>query len=173
MGELSDTMNIAGLMEKAGKLKELKRTGWVEVGVPSPESVADHSYRVSLLSMILSDQKKLDTLKVVRMALIHDLAESKIGDLTPRQKQEDHEKFENDAMKEILSYLPKEVHELYLETWDEYQQNESPEAKLVHNSDKLEMLYQAKEYEKTGAKLEQFWETKIDPEYEKYKPKRD
>lgn len=165
-------MEIRSLLEKAGKLKEIKRTGWVESGVPEPESVADHSYRVALLAMTLSDNKGLDTLKTVRMALLHDLAESTIGDLTPRQKQGNHETLESEAMKQILETLPQNVRELYLETWKEYQKNESPEARLVHNADKLEMLVQAKEYEEKGVKLDQFWETELDQDYEKYKPER-
>jgi putative hydrolase of HD superfamily len=165
-------MEIRSLLEKAGKLKEIKRTGWVESGVLEPESVADHSYRVALLAMTLSDNKGLDTLKTVRMALLHDLAESTIGDLTPRQKQGNHETLESEAMKQILETLPQNVRELYLETWKEYQKNESPEARLVHNADKLEMLVQAKEYEEKGVKLDQFWETELDQDYEKYKPER-
>ena len=172
MDHVSRNMKIWELMAKAGRLKELKRTGWVESGVPSPESVADHSYRTALLSMILSDSRGLDTQKTVRMALIHDLAESTIGDLTPRQKQGNHDDLESNAMNTILSTLPKDLQDLYTETWDEYQRNESPEAILVHNADKLEMLFQASEYEKTGANLDQFWETEIAPEYEKYKPER-
>ncbi len=172
MQDISQSMEIKALMRYAGKLKELKRTGWVESSVPEPESVADHSYRVALLAMTLSDMKGLDTLKTVRMALLHDLAESKTGDLTPRQKQGDHGKLESDAIMDILSTLPEKVSQLYSHTWDEYQANETPEAKLVHNADKIEMLIQAKEYESEGAKLDQFWETEIDPEYEKYKPKR-
>ncbi len=165
-------MEIRSLLEKAGKLKEIKRTGWVESGVPEPESVADHSYRVALLAMTLSDNKGLDTLKTVRMALLHDLAESEVGDLTPRQKQGNHGELESEAMRAILSELPDEIGKLYLDAWDEYQSNESQEARLVHNADKLEMLVQAKEYEEKGLKLDQFWETEIDPDYEKYKPKR-
>ena len=166
-------MDIKALMLKAGKLKELKRTGWVESGVPDPESVADHSYRVALLAMVLSDKEGLDTLKAVRISLLHDLAESKIGDLTPRQKQGNNEELESDAMREVLFELPEEIRKLYLKTWEEYQANETPESKLVHNADKLEMLYQAKEYESKGSKLDQFWDTEIAPEYQKYKPERD
>lgn len=159
-------------MRSAGKLKELKRTGWVESSVLESESVADHSYRVALLTMTLSDRKGIDTLKTVRMALLHDLAESKVGDLTPRQKQSNHGELESIAMKEILSELPQEISSLYLETWDEYQRNETDEAKLVHNADKIEMLIQAKEYELKGSRLDQFWDTEIDPEYQKYKPEK-
>ncbi len=49
----------------------------------------------------------LDTAKVVRMALIHDLAESRTGDLTPSQKPLDHGENESDAMAETLSFLPR------------------------------------------------------------------
>lgn len=160
-------------MEKAGKLKKIMRTGWVESGVPDPESVADHSYRVTLLSMAISDQECLDTLKVVRMALLHDLAESKIGDLTPRQKLGDHDRLESAAMKEILGSLPEKIGKLYFEVWDEYQQHKSGEARLVHNADKLEMLIQSKEYGEKGVTLDQFWATEIDPDFRKYKPERD
>jgi putative hydrolase of HD superfamily len=172
MRDISLSMDINGLMWSAGRLKELKRTGWVVSGVSDPESVADHSYRVALLAMTLSDTKGLDTLKTVRMALLHDLAESKIGDLTPRQKPGNHGEIESEAMGKILSELPEDVRKLYLEAWNEYQLNETREARLVHNVDKIERLTQAKEYETKGSKLDQFWETEIDPEYENYKPKR-
>ena len=172
MRDISLIMDIKGLMRSAGKLKELKRTGWVESCVPDPESVADHSYRVALLAMAISDHEGLDSLKTVRMALLHDLAESTVGDLTPRQKQGNHGELESEAMRGILSTLPEKISKLYLESWEEYQSNETPEARLVHNADKIEMLIQAKEYESKGSKLDQFWETEIDPEYEKYKPKR-
>ena len=139
-------MDIKCLMRSAGKLKELRRTGWVESGVPEPESVADHSYRVALLAMAISDHEGLDSLKTVRMALLHDLAESTVGDLTPRQKQRHQEELESDAMMKILSTLPEKVSQLYRQVWDEYERNETPEARLVHSYDKIEMLIQAKEY---------------------------
>lgn len=169
---ISCTMDIKGLMKKAGKIKETKRTGWGESGVKSPESVADHSYGVSLLAMALSDQKGLDTLKTVRMALLHDLAEAVTGDLTPRQKQGNHDELESKALDKVMESLPKRISDNYNETFKEYQLNETPEAKLVHNADKLDMLYQAKEYEGKGNKLDQFWDTELDPEYDKYRPKR-
>ncbi len=165
-------MDITLIMEAAGKLKETKRTGWVESGIPSPESVAEHSYRTALLAMVLADINGIDALKAVRMALIHDLAEARVGDLTPRQKQGNHSELETTAMKEILSELPGEVREYYLNAWLEYQRNTSPEARLVHNADKIEMLFQSKDYEKTGVDLDQFWETELNHEYEKYRPKR-
>lgn len=165
-------MSITDFMETATKLKQIKRTGWIESGVEDPESVADHSYMTALLSMILSDAKGLDTLRVLRMALIHDLSEVTIGDLTPRQKKKNHIEMESDAMMSTLSQLPEAQKRTYIETWSEYQENVTPEARLVHNADKLEMLFQAREYEKTGVNLDQFWETSIEKEYTEYKPER-
>ena len=68
-------------------LKTTKRTGWVMRGVHSPESIADHMYRMSLMSMIASfSDGRLDTNRCIQLALIHDLAEAKVGDITPHCK---------------------------------------------------------------------------------------
>ena len=65
-------------------LKTTKRTGWVRQGVHHPESIADHMYRMSLMAMISSfGDGTLDTNKCIKLALIHDLAEAKVGDITP------------------------------------------------------------------------------------------
>ena len=65
-------------------LKTTKRTGWVMRGVHAPESIADHMYRMSLMSMIASfSNGALDTNRCIRLALIHDLAEARVGDITP------------------------------------------------------------------------------------------
>lgn len=166
-------MRIKKLMDYSGKLKEIKRTGWVESGIESPESVADHSYRTTLLSMVLSDEKGLDTLKTMKMALLHDLAESVTGDLTPKQKEETHYEIESKALKIALNDLPEQIKNKYIEVFSEFQENETPEAQLVHNADKIDMLYQTKEYEKKGYRLDQFWETKLDTKYDKYRPEQD
>ena len=166
-------MDINRLMDYSGKLKEIKRTGWVESGIESPESVADHSYRTTLLSMVLSDEKGLNTLKTMKMALLHDLAESVTGDLTPKQKEETHNEKESKALKKAINGLPEKIKKSYLEVFTEFQENKTLEAQLVHNADKIDMLYQTREYEKKGYWLDKFWETKLDSKYDKYRPERD
>lgn len=160
--------NLIKFLHLCGKLKELKRTGWVEAGVSNPESVADHVFRTTLFSMILSDDKGLDTLKVMRMALIHDLSEALTGDLTPAQKTPSYINDENEAMKQLLTLLPNRLMDNYTVAWQEYQLNTTPEAKIVHEADKLEMLLQASEYEAAGEsdkRLQHFWDTKISSAY--------
>ena len=85
------------------------------------------------------------------MILLHDLAESKIGDYTPNQiSKENKIKIENNGYNEIISTLPDTVKLQYGKIWDEYQKQESPESKIVYQIDKLEMILQAKMYQKEG-----------------------
>ena len=142
-------MNPSHLLDfliSAGRLKTIERTGWVESGIESAESVADHSYRTALAAMVLSDSLGLDTGKAMRMALLHDLAEAETGDITPSMKQDNHQQMEDRAMEKMLDTLDEPLSGLYLETWREYQEKTSPESKLVHDMDKIEMVLQAYEY---------------------------
>ena len=94
-------------------LKTIPRQGWKEkLQIDHPESVADHSYTVTAMSMVLSDLEGLNTEKIIKMALLHDLAESIIGDITPNTIT-NNEKIlkENQAMKQILKNLPDKIAE--------------------------------------------------------------
>ena len=133
-------------------LKKIPRKGWQDkVGILQPESVADHSYNMAIMAMVLSDLKGWDTQKILKMALLHDLAESVIGDLTPDEiSRKDKARLENQTMSEILSNLPSKVARDYTKIWEEYQKGNSKEASLVHEVDRLEMALQAKKYISEG-----------------------
>ncbi|UCH57824.1 MAG: HD domain-containing protein [Candidatus Bathyarchaeota archaeon] len=157
--------NLEGLLEfmtSVGKLKRIPRTGWLEAGVKEPESIADHIFRTSILALLLADLQGVDSEKVVRMALIHDLAEAQTGDLTPEQKQKkgvEHLIEEEEAMERLLSNLPKKIAEIWGSLWEDYRSGRSPEARIVLQADRLEMILQALEYEEEGmdpSKLDRF-----------------
>jgi len=97
--------------------------------------------------MIFSSLERLDELKMLQMALIHDLPEIIVGDLTPSEKATAHKISEEDAMKSLLSLLPKEVESKYTNLWHEYARGKTAEAKVVRQLEKLEMALQAREYE--------------------------
>ena len=83
------------------------------------------------------------------MTILHDWAESKIGDFMPEQIGYDKKsELENYAMSEILESLPQKIQDDYQNIWDEFLSRETPESKLVYELDKLEMALQAKIYEK-------------------------
>ena len=69
-------------------LKNVPRKGWTnKLKIKNPESVADHSFSMALMAMILSELHKLDTKKILEMALLHDLVESIVGDFTPAEME--------------------------------------------------------------------------------------
>jgi putative hydrolase of HD superfamily len=140
-------------------LKKLPRSGWkIKLGLDDSESVAEHSYMMSVMSMVLADMKSLNSEKVIKMSILHDWAESKIGDFMPDEIGYDKKsELENYAMTEILELLPQKIQSDYQDMWNEFLVRGTPEARLVHELDKLEMALQAKIYE-----------TDIDPE--KVKP---
>ncbi|CAI1493151.1 5'-deoxynucleotidase [Thermococcus nautili] len=152
------------LLIELGNLKRLPRTGWLLRGVPNPESVAEHSYRVALITLFLADELKakgveIDVEKALKIALLHDVGEARITDI-PKTAQYylDKGKAEKKAVMELLlsSPEPKE----YFKLWREYEEETSPEGKLVKFADRLEMLIQAYEYEKAGFRnLDEFWGT--------------
>ena len=155
---------ILEFLQTVVDLKKIPRQGWIDkLDMKTPESVADHAYSLAVLSMVISDLRHYNSEKIMKMALLHDLAESKVGDLTPDKIDKfEKERIENLAFKEIVSTLPESLKEEYLEIWDEYVENNSKESQLLHQLDKLEMALQVKVYEKEGhsrIKLETFLQT--------------
>ena len=155
---------LLNFFQKVLDLKNVPRQGWKDkLQTDNVESVAEHTYSTAIMSMIYSDLHEFDTEKIIKMALLHDLSESITGDLTPDKisKKNKREK-ENLVMKQILSNIPNKISKSYYKIWDEYQNVSSEEAKLVHEIDKLEMVFQAKYYYDKGhsrEKLRSFFQT--------------
>ena len=166
---------ISNFFFQIAGLKKLPRSGWkIKVGLDDSESVAEHSYMMSVMAMVLSDLKSLNSEKVIKMSILHDWAESKIGDFMPDEIGYDKKsELENYAMVEILESLPQPIQSDYQNIWNEFLLRETPEARLVHEIDKLEMALQAKIYENEGEpeKLKPFIisavEQIIDPDLKK------
>ena len=154
-GNSNKTSDVIDFLSAARGLKTTLRTGWVmREASPRIESVADHSWRITLMAMVAggaSVPHGIDTNKVLQMALVHDLAESSVGDITPHCGVSDQDKhaMELEAMEKLTMKLG-EQGKKFLELWQEYERGESMEAKLCKDLDKLEMILQALEYEKDG-----------------------
>ena len=155
---------ILDFFKTAVNLKNISRQGWIDkLSLKHPESVADHSYSMAIMGMIISDLENYNSEKILKMILLHDLAESKIGDYTPNQiSKENKIKIENNAYDEMISTLPESIKSQYAQIWKEYQKQESPESKIVRQIDKLEMALQAKMYQNEGSpkdSVESFFES--------------
>ena len=145
-------MNPSRFFQSVLRLKCVKRAGWVsKVRVNDPESVADHSYSMCAISMVLSDMLRLDTEKVMKMVILHDLAEAITGDYTPEEITKKHKlSQERIAINLILCRLPLNIRSNYAKIWQEYILNKTHVARFVHSIDKMEMVLQARRYAKQG-----------------------
>lgn len=167
-----------------GKLKRTPRTGWVRRGVPRYESVADHSWRMAALALLLQDNDDddddLDVYKCMALAIVHDVAEAVVGDIAPDDNvpADEKQKLEHDAMETIVASLQKattknsddgnddnqpssssKASRLLAHLFHEYETHTSQEAIAVKDLDLLDMIIQADEYEQLfGTDLSDFFQ---------------
>jgi putative hydrolase of HD superfamily len=156
------------------RLKRLDRTGWTLRGLPNgTESVAAHSFGVVVTAMLLTDRCKargvaIDAEKVLRMALLHDWAETRVGDM-PRTAtlyfgSAARKQAETAAFADIVS--PLDADGSYANLYNDYERRESTEARLVKAADVLDLLIQVLALERAGARgLDEFWEVAQNPEF--------
>jgi putative hydrolases of HD superfamily len=141
------------------RLKTTKREGWRRFNIDHGESIGDHMYRMAIITMLCPPTlaMKLDIARCTKMALIHDMAESLVGDITPVDGVSKSEKSRREA--ETMDYLCTGLlgnvntssgqAESIRQVWQEYEDSETLESHFVHDVDKMELLLQMMEYEKS------------------------
>ncbi|KAL0552333.1 hypothetical protein IC582_011442 [Cucumis melo] len=120
-------------------------------------------YRMGIMALISSDIPGVNRDKCIKMAIVHDIAEAIVGDITPYDGISKSEKLrrEQEALDHMCKLLgggsrAQEISEL----WMDYENNSSPEAKIVKDLDKVEMILQALEYEnEQGKDLDEFFQS--------------
>ncbi|KAK1381000.1 5'-deoxynucleotidase [Heracleum sosnowskyi] len=159
--EGSSSSSAIDFLTLCHSLKTTKRKGWINHGIKGPESIADHMYRMALMALIAGDNSGVNRERCIKIALVHDIAEAIVGDITPSDGVPKVEKsrMEQAALNEMCKVLgggmrADEIQEL----WAEYENNSSIEANLVKDFDKVEMILQALEYEtEHGMVLDEFF----------------
>lgn len=158
-----DKDRVLNLIFRANRLKVTPRTGWAVKGVADFESVADHSHGVAFIALLLTEcvAGDFDREKVLTMAVLHDLPESITGDLSlggsrllpPGAKAQ----AESRALDELLE--DQDFASSWKALWQEFEDQKSPEARLVRDADRIDLLNQALTYENaTGNRqLGEFW----------------
>ncbi len=156
------SLNVMLLAQELGRLKRIPRTGWALRGVPGPESVADHSYRTTVLAMVLGDRLGLDTDRMMRMALLHELSECRTGDIPSGAIPiEQKTAIEQRVARDLLAAAGDDG--VYQELIEDFLEGRSREARLVRDLDRLEMLLQALEYQDAGFPVfEEFYTNTIE-----------
>jgi putative hydrolase of HD superfamily len=126
-------------------LKDIRRTGWQIYRVEDPESVAAHSWSVATL-VIVHIPEELDELEALKMALVHDIGESEIGDV-PYRKGEGYNKEDNLEESEAVESISPSIDGQINELWQQYESKSTEEAKFVKDMDLIDMTLQALKYE--------------------------
>lgn len=169
---------------ETGKLKGMPRRGWVIREIKNPESIAEHTFRVTLMAWSLAQLKKekLNIERVMKMALIHDLCEIYAGDTTPydsilpknrkarmellkkwprfTKKEKERlvkEKFvkESKSLRKLISNLPEKFKKEINNLWLDYEKGLTPEGRFFRQTDRIENFLQSMEYWKKYKKPSQ------------------
>ena len=135
-------MDCRILIDFLGKIEKLKcNTRHCFTTTGRPESVAEHSWRLAVLAMLVADEyPDTDMDKVIKMCLVHDFGEAVTGDIPAFWKTESHEATEKEAVKELLSPLPEKTRNGLSELFDEMEARQTPEAKLWKALDNIEAV---------------------------------
>lgn len=141
--EVDELKGILSFLREAERLKTVTRSGWTSTG--QAESVAEHTWRLCLMAMLLyGSSPGIDLARLLKMCLIHDLGEAIRGDVpAPAQiaggGKADQERTD---LQELTASLPAALRHDILELWDEYESAGSPEARIAKGLDKLETILQ-------------------------------
>lgn len=152
----SNETKISNFFFEMGQLKRVKRSGWWLAGINNPESVADHSFRASVIAYVLADMEKVNPEKSAVMALFHDLQEARINDLHKvGHKYIDFRKAEVSVIRDQLMGFSSG--EKMLNLFNDFNNDKTKEGIVARDADLLECAFQAKEYLHLGYKDTQNW----------------
>ncbi len=143
---------VAHYLFEIGHLKRLRRSGWWRMGVDSPESVAEHTFRTAIIGYVLATLEGADPERTASICLFHDVAEARIGDVSwlARRYLASAQEAEGFAFREQVGHLPQSLAQSILGLFEEKERQSSREAQLARDADLLECLLQAQEYAAQG-----------------------
>jgi len=175
----SQIEEIVWFLREIGKLKFLQRKGWVFRGVKNAETVSQHTFWMTIMAWFLGEKKGLNTKRVIKIALAHDLCEVYAGDQTPydpilltnsnakelvkkppRMPQGKRLEWllkkrttEWQAIVKLTSHLPKNLRDEIINLWVDFEEGLSKEGRFIAQVDKIANLVQAIEYFKRDKKF--------------------
>lgn len=158
-----DLSRMLEMLLHGNQLKRTPRTGWSQRGVPAAENVAAHSYGTIYTALLLAQwvERPVDLASVLAMAALHDLPEALTTDIPPAvwRLLPSGAKAVGEQQALRLIFGDEAANTRLMAWWEEMRQNETAEAHLVHDADKLDQYLQAYMYEQqTGNRqLAEFW----------------
>ncbi|MFD5033235.1 HD family hydrolase [Streptomyces sp. NPDC058220] len=152
-----DLSAVAHFLFEAGTLKHARRTGWWMAGVRDPESVAEHSWRASLIATIIAKLEGADPARAAFLAVWHDTQETRTGDVNYLGRKYSSSADPREVTADQTAGMPDVLASTVRDLVSEYEAKESPEAICARDADKLECLLQGIEYKAQGYENAQRW----------------
>ena len=149
-GEPHPLAGVGTFLHEAGHLKNLPRSGWLLLGIRQPESVAEHSFRVGLIGIVLAAIEGANPGQTAALALMHDVHETRIGDVPSVGRNYVTTAKPQAVTSHQTSGMPDQVAKVLQDLTSEYEDTETIESRVAHDADKIETLIQAREYGAQG-----------------------
>ncbi len=141
---------VVPFLFEMGHLKRLTRAGWLLLGIPQPETVAEHSFRVGVLGIALAALEGADVGRTAALCLLHDVHETRIGDVPSVGRAYVTTAVPEAVVAHQTSAMPDAVAKVFQDLVAEYEAEETVESQVAHDADKIETLLQAVEYQAQG-----------------------
>jgi putative hydrolase of HD superfamily len=155
---MADDLSAVGrFLYEAGTLKQARRTGWWMAGVRDPESVAEHSWRTSLIATIIAKLEGADPARAAYLAVWHDTQETRTGDVNYVGKKYAPAGDPQEVTADQTADMPEVLASAIRDVVAEYEGKESREAICARDADKLECMLQGIEYKAQGYENAQRW----------------
>ena len=155
----SDLEGMIDYLYEMGLLKRLPRAGWLVAGIDHPESIAEHSFRAAIIGYLLASVEGADPARTALLCLFHDTQESRIGDVPRVGKSYVVTAPNPQVTADQVAGFPGEIGQAVRALVDDHEGQESVEARLARDADKLECLIQAREYQANGHDVQPWVET--------------
>ena len=154
---------IYSFFQDIHEIKHKEREGWKDIGVERPrDTIASHSFGAALIGWTLAEKEGIDSEKLIKMLLIHDLIMAYLPDYKPGDEEfESKKEIEKQRTEKLLEDIPENIREEFEDLLKELQEKKTEEAKFAKECDKIETLLQAAIYsEELGEDhLEEFLES--------------
>lgn len=152
-GEETSLARLVDLINEAGMLRQTPRSGYQFLG-SGKENVAEHSFRVALISYFLAEASGADSSKCLLLSLIHDFHEARTGDFNYVNYLYNKSNARQ-AMKDALAGTGFE--ERLMSAWEEQDEEKSPEAIIVSDADQLDLIFNLVHEKKMGNPYAEKW----------------
>lgn len=137
-----------------GCIRYIDRT-WKQFRMPDASNLAEHSFRVAWIALIIAKNEGiLDTGKIVKLAIAHDIAESRTGDVNYMQR-EYTVRHEEEGVKDMLQETS--LADEFIQLWLEAESKQTIEAKIIKDADNLDVDIELSELETIGYTVRKAW----------------